>query len=71
VTVSYFEWVQNRAQCYWTEEDVKGKLKETMTRAYGEVVALATREGISQRHAAYRLAVSRIHEAMKLRGRYE
>jgi glutamate dehydrogenase len=71
VTVSYFEWVQNRSQYYWTEDDVKGKLKETITRAYNDVIALAVAEGISQRQAAYRLAVSRIHEAMMLRGRYE
>lgn len=70
VTVSYFEWVQNRAGLYWTEADVKGKLEEKMTNAYRDVVRLARAEGISQRHAAYRLALARIHEAMKLRGRY-
>lgn len=70
VTVSYFEWVQNRTQLYWTEEDVKGKLKEKITLAYKDVLALALTEGISQRKAAYRLAIARIHEAMKLRGRY-
>lgn len=70
VTVSYFEWVQNRTGLYWTENDVKGKLEEKITNAYRDVVRLARAEGISQRHAAYRLALSRIHEAMKLRGRY-
>ena len=40
VTVSYFEWVQNRMQLYWSEEDVKGKLKEKITLAYKDVLAL-------------------------------
>lgn len=70
VTVSYFEWVQNRTGLYWTEDDVKGKLKEKITTAYREIITLSQKEGISQREAAYRLAISRIHEAMKLRGRY-
>lgn len=70
VTVSYFEWVQNRMQFYWTTEDVKGKLKEKITSAYKDVIALSNAEKISQRQSAYRLAIARIHEAMKLRGRY-
>lgn len=71
VTVSYFEWVQNRMQLYWTEEDVKGKLKEKITAAYKDVTLLSRTEKISQRQAAYCLAIARIHEAMKLRGRFE
>jgi glutamate dehydrogenase (NAD(P)+) len=71
VTVSYFEWVQNRTGLYWSEDDVKGKLKEKMVSAYHDILALAHEESISQRRAAYRLALARIHEAMKLRGRYE
>ena len=70
VTVSYFEWVQNRMQFYWTEDEVNTRLKEKIVRAYREVLHVATKEKISQREAAYRLAVMRIHEAMKLRNRY-
>ncbi len=70
VTVSYFEWVQNRTGLYWTEDDVKGKLKEVMTTAYRDVIALSEEQKISQRQAAYRLALHRLHEAMRLRGRY-
>lgn len=71
VTVSYFEWVQNRAQYYWSEEEVNEKLKTKITTAYKDVLALSAQDGISQRQAAYRLAIARINEAMKLRGRYE
>lgn len=70
VTVSYFEWVQNRMQFYWTLEEVNIKLKEKIVAAYKEVLHMATKENISQREAAYRIAVSRIHEAMTLRDRY-
>jgi len=70
VTVSYFEWVQNRMQFYWSEEEVNTKLKEKIVSAYRDVLRVATIEKISQRQAAYRLAVARIHEAMKLRHRY-
>lgn len=70
VTVSYFEWVQNRMQYYWTEEEVQTKLKEKITVAYKGVLLLSKNEAISQREAAYRLALARIHDAMKLRGRY-
>ncbi len=71
VTVSYFEWVQNRTGLNWTEADVNARLEEKMRSAYRDVVALSRSEGISQRKAAYRLALGRIHEAMKLRGRYQ
>jgi glutamate dehydrogenase/leucine dehydrogenase len=70
VTVSYFEWVQNRTGFYWSEEEVKQRLHEKITSAYRDVLALAKNENIPQRQAAYRLALSRIHNAMKARGRY-
>jgi glutamate dehydrogenase/leucine dehydrogenase len=71
VTVSYFEWVQNRMGYYWSEEEVNQKLYEKITSAYTDILALADQESISQRRAAYRLALMRIHDAMKLRDRYE
>lgn len=70
VTVSYFEWVQNRMQWYWSEEEVNAKLKEKIVRAYKDVLKVSMAENISQRQAAYRLAIERIHNAMKIRGRY-
>lgn len=70
VTVSYFEWVQNRMQYYWDEEEVFVKLKRTMTSSYGDVAARKKElgQGTTYRQAAYALGVGRIAEAVKKRG---
>lgn len=68
VTVSYFEWIQNRTGEYWTRERVRTSLEETMGRAYQDVAALAKERGTSLRTAAYMLGLSRIDEARKARG---
>jgi glutamate dehydrogenase/leucine dehydrogenase len=69
VTVSYFEWIQNRTGLYWTREEVKGRLEEVMGRAYRDVADLAEERGVTLREAAYALGIRRIGEAMKARGR--
>ncbi len=82
VTVSYFEWVQNRMGYYWTEEEVDEKLKHVMTTAFKEVYQTAKQfhmdtsfkahtkaYQLNLRTAAYILAVKRIYEAMKALGR--
>jgi glutamate dehydrogenase/leucine dehydrogenase len=71
VTVSYFEWVQNRQQYYWTKEEVNERLKRKMISAYAAITARTQSEKISHRHAAYLLGMERIHRAMRLRGRYK
>ncbi len=68
VTVSYFEWVQNRQQYYWTHEDVERQLKTVITAAFLSVKACGD-SSLSFREKAYILGISRLHEAMKLRGR--
>ena len=68
VTVSYFEMVQNAYMYYWNEAEVHEKLDNRMTRAYAEVVSTSEKYGINMRKAAYVVAVSRVVEAMKLRG---
>lgn len=68
VSVSYFEWVQNRQQYYWSETEVFEKLKSLMVAAYLDVRNQALGDSISYREAAYRIGLSRIVEAMKLRG---
>ena len=68
VTVSYFEWVQNLYNYYWEEEEVHQKLDKKMTRAFQEVLAASLKHKIDMRTAAYVVAVSRVAEAMKLRG---
>ncbi len=64
VTVSYFEWVQNRVGEYWDEETVLGKLRERMVRAFKDVLERADRD---LRMGAYVLALDRIAEAAKAR----
>lgn len=69
VTVSYFEWVQNRQGYYWTEEEVLAKLKDIITKSYRDVYVLAKDKNIDLRLGAFSLGVKRILDAMKLRGK--
>jgi glutamate dehydrogenase/leucine dehydrogenase len=69
VTVSYFEWVQNRQGYYWTEEEVLAKLKDIITKSYRDVYVLAKDKNIDLRLGAFSLGVKRIMDAMKLRGK--
>lgn len=69
VTVSYFEWVQNGMNFYWTEEEVFEKLKPIMHSAFTDIWMLAKEHGTSLRDAAFIIGVKRISEAMKARGR--
>lgn len=62
VTVSYFEWLQNRAGETWTHAQVTERLTETMQNAYRDVADFAFERGITLREAAYALAISRILE---------
>src|SRR5690606_10623322 len=68
VTVSYFEWVQNRQGFYWTLEEVQSRLKCVMEREGQLVWDLATEKGIPLRTAAYVHAVSRLAEAIEAHG---
>ena len=70
VTVSYFEWVQNRGGYYWTEETVNSRLEEIMTRSFTDVRVLARQHKVNMRTAAYMLAISRVSTVHKLRGIY-
>jgi glutamate dehydrogenase (NAD(P)+) len=70
VTVSYFEWVQNRGGYYWTEETVNSRLEEIMTRSFTEVRAMARQHKVNMRTAAYMLSISRVSTVHKLRGIY-
>jgi glutamate dehydrogenase (NAD(P)+) len=70
VTVSYFEWVQDLNRDHWSETVVNAKLKEIMVKAFIEVLAVARREQINMRTAAYLVAVKRVADAMEMRGLY-
>ncbi len=63
VTVSYFEWLQNRAGETWTKEQVRERLSGVMHDAYRDVADFAEGKGVTLREAAYALAVTRILEA--------
>ena len=68
VTVSYFEWVQNRAGFYWTEEEVYTKLQAIMEKAGHQVMDAAEEFKCSARTAAYIVALKRINEAVAATG---
>lgn len=69
VTVSYFEWVQNRMGYYWSAEEVDEKLKQAMTRAFRDVYETAQQHHVDMRTAAYVTAMKKIVEAMQSLGR--
>jgi glutamate dehydrogenase (NAD(P)+) len=68
VTASYFEWVQNVQQLFWTEADVNKKLHQIMTRAFYEVHDICLQKKVNMRTAAYMLAIGRVAQAKRLRG---
>ncbi len=70
VTVSYFEWVQDREGYFWTEERVNEALKEIMERSFQAVLNLARQHKVNMRTAAYMLAISRVATVHRLRGIY-
>ncbi len=68
VTVSYFEWVQNRQGYPWTLEEVRSRLAETMRRAFDAVFEIHEQEQCSLRQAAYTVGMRRIAETIKAQG---
>ncbi len=68
VTVSYFEWDQDRMGYFWTEESVNSRLEQTMVNAFDEVVAKSKEHGVSLRTASYILAIERVVSVYRLRG---
>ncbi len=68
VTVSYFEWVQDRMGFFWTEEIVNSRLEQSMVSAFNDVDRTARKYGVSMRIAAYILAIDRVASAYRLRG---
>jgi glutamate dehydrogenase (NAD(P)+) len=70
VTVSYFEWVQDRQGYFWNEQLVNGRLEEIMVNSFRDVVSYADKHGVNNRVAAYMLALDRVACAIKLRGIY-
>jgi glutamate dehydrogenase (NAD(P)+) len=70
VTVSYFEWVQDRQGFFWNEQLVNGRLEEIMVNSFRDVVSYGEKHCVHNRIAAYMLALDRVAFAIKLRGLY-
>jgi glutamate dehydrogenase (NAD(P)+) len=70
VTVSYFEWVQDREEFFWTIEEINGRLRRIMTRAFEDSLRVSREHSVDLRLAAYMLAVGRVAEATLTRGIY-
>jgi len=68
VTVSYFEWVQNKQGYYWSEEDVHKKLKDILVPQFHSIFELASEKSMTMRTAAFVLAVKRIVSAIESKG---
>ena len=71
VTVSYFEWVQNRVGYSWSLEEVQSKLKLKMDSSFEQVYQIAQQKKISYRQAAFVLALQRLAEAYEATGSRE
>jgi glutamate dehydrogenase (NAD(P)+) len=70
VTVSYFEWVQDREGYFWTEDVVIKRLREVMIRSFHNVLDYSKLHNVNMRTAAYMLAIDRVASVHKLRGIY-
>jgi glutamate dehydrogenase (NAD(P)+) len=70
VTVSYFEWVQDRGGYFWSEETVNERLTDIMRRSFAEVLKLSTQHKVNMRTAAYMTSISRVATVHRLRGIY-
>jgi glutamate dehydrogenase (NAD(P)+) len=70
VTVSYFEWVQDRGGYFWDETTVNNRLTEIMTRSFADVLQLSRQHKVNMRTAAYMVSISRVATVHRLRGIY-
>jgi glutamate dehydrogenase len=68
VTVSYYEWVQNRQGYYWSEEVVEARLREKLVTSFEQIYNLSKNRKINMRLAAYMVGVRKMAEASKFRG---
>ena len=70
VTVSYFEWVQDLQNYFWSESEIVARLREIMNRSLSEVLDIATKESVDLRTAALIKGIRRVTEAKLARGIY-
>ena len=70
VTVSYFEWVQDRMGYFWREDEVNERLKDKMVASFNELCGYADKHNVDTRTAAYMMAIDRVAYDTKMRGIY-
>jgi glutamate dehydrogenase (NAD(P)+) len=70
VIVSYFEWVQDKQNYFWSADEVKQNLNDIMMKSFREVEHMAKDKKVSWREAAHMIGVARVAEAHRLRGLY-
>lgn len=70
VTVSYFEWVQNRMGYFWREDVVNERLADIMVASFDDVVRFAEKHNVNPRIASYMLAIDRVGSDVRMRGIY-
>jgi glutamate dehydrogenase (NAD(P)+) len=70
VTVSYFEWVQDRGGYFWSEDSVNQRLTEIMVRSFHDVLHLSRQHKVNMRTAAYMVSINRVATVHRLRGIY-
>lgn len=68
VTVSYFEWVQNKQGYYWSEEEVAEKMRKKLIKSFHDIYNLAQTSNVDMRLAAYMAGVRKVAEACLFRG---
>jgi glutamate dehydrogenase (NAD(P)+) len=70
VTVSYFEWVQDRMGFFWREDEVNQRLEEMMVQSFADISEMVAQHKVSYRIAAYMVAIQRVARDMEMRGLY-
>ncbi len=70
VTVSYFEWVQDRQGFFWRESEVNERLQDVIEHAFDEIIHYAELHKVNNRTAAYMVAIDRVARVLKVRGIY-
>ncbi len=70
MTVSYFEWVQDLQNYFWSENEIVARLREIMSRAFDEVLAISLKRKVDMRTAALIKGVQRVADAKLVRGVY-
>ena len=70
VVVSYFEWVQDLQNFFWTEDEVNKKLRDILVKAFHEVLDMSQKQKVDMRMAALMIGIERVSRAMLWRGLY-